>query len=168
MHLPSAGMIRFRFDGFTCASQPAGVSTLGHPEVTRKIGHCRAGARPLFAAQIQAATGLAGAVFDKTQCGKRRQMPFPVARNFRWVKEGQQNAPHARKAVFGPDIGRHQRASTPNDLRAGLLQQRGQTRPVATRIQRDTRKGDAFGRLAKIAKRGFAGECQQGWPVRRW
>jgi hypothetical protein len=29
MHLPSAGMIRFRFDGFAFASQPVS----GHPEV---------------------------------------------------------------------------------------------------------------------------------------
>ena len=36
MHLPSAGMIRFRFDGFTVASQPSAFPH-GHPEVKRTI-----------------------------------------------------------------------------------------------------------------------------------
>jgi hypothetical protein len=41
MHLPSAGMIRFRFDGFAFASQPCD----GHPEVGLTIGKCSGGAR---------------------------------------------------------------------------------------------------------------------------
>ena len=44
MHLPSAGMIRFRFDGFAFASQPFA----GHPEVLPKIGELTAGARGLL------------------------------------------------------------------------------------------------------------------------
>jgi hypothetical protein len=43
MHLPSAGMIRFRFDGFAFASQPF----QGHPEVGANIGESRGGARGL-------------------------------------------------------------------------------------------------------------------------
>lgn len=49
MHLPSAGMIRFRFDGFAFASQPCD----GHPEVSGNIGEGAAGAR-----------GVAGGVED--------------------------------------------------------------------------------------------------------
>lgn len=41
-HAPSsAGMIRFRFDGFACASQPLA----GHPEVRRNIAPLSPGAR---------------------------------------------------------------------------------------------------------------------------
>jgi hypothetical protein len=41
MHLPSAGMIRFRFDGFAFASQPV----TRHPEVLVKINQSPASAR---------------------------------------------------------------------------------------------------------------------------
>ena len=41
MHLPSAGMIRFRFNGSAFASQPVAR----HPEVFLNIGPMRAGAR---------------------------------------------------------------------------------------------------------------------------
>ncbi len=41
MHLPSAGMSRFRFNGFACASQPCE----GHPEVSVNITRDPSGAR---------------------------------------------------------------------------------------------------------------------------
>jgi hypothetical protein len=41
MHLPSAGMIRFRFDGFAFASQPFE----GHPEVGANIRNAAQDAR---------------------------------------------------------------------------------------------------------------------------
>jgi hypothetical protein len=41
MHLPSAGMIRFRFNGSAFASQPVAR----HPEVSPNIGAGAAGAR---------------------------------------------------------------------------------------------------------------------------
>jgi hypothetical protein len=44
MHLPSAGMIRFRFDGFAFASQPVAR----HPEVPSNIGQPIGGARGLY------------------------------------------------------------------------------------------------------------------------
>ena len=45
MHLPSAGMIRFRFNGSAFASQP-----YGHPEVGGKIRDGEAGARGIVGA----------------------------------------------------------------------------------------------------------------------
>lgn len=51
MHLPSAGMIRFRFDGFT-PRRRISVRSAGHPEVRQKVTPAAAGARGQIAASI--------------------------------------------------------------------------------------------------------------------
>jgi hypothetical protein len=64
MHLPSAGMIRFRFDGFAFASQPSE----GHPEVGATISECGSGARAPGEGRMDATSGNArGQLFDVGQ-----------------------------------------------------------------------------------------------------
>lgn len=55
MHLPSAGMIRFRFDGFT-PRRRISVRSAGHPEVRSVLRDCAAAASGCHSTKSAAAT----------------------------------------------------------------------------------------------------------------
>jgi hypothetical protein len=57
MHLPSAGMIRFRFDGFAFASQPV-KAPRGSPKDRAKRGRCKGAALGPVPAWRQGGIGL--------------------------------------------------------------------------------------------------------------